>query len=226
MHPDALMIFAAGLGTRMLPLTESMPKPMVPVAGKPLIDYSLAYARQAQIDRIVANVHYLPEALSKHLQKQGVHTVLEFPTLLETGGGLKNALPLLNSDCVFVINSDAIWTNKNPLVQLRSAWNPTRMDALLLLVPTNAATQHSGNGDFDADESLALSRGTSFVYSGAHITKTAMLRRIDQDIFSLNLLWDKMISKNRLFGIIHDGGWCDVGRPGSISVAEEMLSSR
>ncbi|MCZ8150925.1 MAG: nucleotidyltransferase family protein, partial [Rhodobacteraceae bacterium] len=207
-----LMLFAAGLGTRMGQLTATRPKPLIPVAGKPLIDHALALAEAADINRIVANSHYLPEQIEAHLAPRGIAVSRETPRILETGGGLRQALPLLGDDPVLTLNTDAVWTGRNPLRQLIDAWDGARMDGLLLLLPVAKATGHTGTGDFvmEADGRLARAFGRSGpVYLGAQIVKTAGLAGIAEEVFSLNLLWDRMISEGRLFGLVHDGGWCD-----------------
>ncbi|MCZ8334155.1 MAG: nucleotidyltransferase family protein [Rhodobacteraceae bacterium] len=222
------MLFAAGLGTRMGQLTATRPKPLIPVAGKPLIDHALALAEAADINRIVANSHYLPEQIEAHLAPRGIAVSRETPRILETGGGLRQALPLLGDDPVLTLNTDAVWTGRNPLRQLIDAWDGARMDGLLLLLPVAKATGHTGTGDFvmEADGSLARAFGRSGpVYLGAQIVKTAGLAGIAEEVFSLNLLWDRMISDGRLFGLVHDGGWCDVGRPEGIAMAENLLRS-
>ncbi|WP_288925934.1 nucleotidyltransferase family protein [uncultured Maritimibacter sp.] len=221
-HPDALMIFAAGFGTRMGPLTADRPKPMVEVAGKPLIDHARAIAEDAGIGRIVANLHYKPEPLIEHLNGTGILLSHERDTLLDTGGGLRKALPLLGPGPVFTLNSDAVWTGANPLGELRSAWDPDRMDALLLLLDPHDARGHPGAGDFTLSDGR-LNRGPGYVYSGAQIIKTESLHDVAEAVFSLNLIWDRMIGAGRLSGIVHQGEWCDVGHPQGIAEAEALL---
>ncbi|MGB3314393.1 MAG: NTP transferase domain-containing protein, partial [Albidovulum sp.] len=141
--PDALMLFAAGLGTRMGGLTADRPKPLIEVAGRALIDHALALVGGAQIGRVVVNLHYLPDQIRAHLaNRQEITFSDETDTVLETGGGLKQALPSLGPDPVFTLNTDAVWTGANGLTELRTAWNPAEMDGLLLLVPKATATGH------------------------------------------------------------------------------------
>ncbi len=222
-RPDALMLFAAGLGTRMGALTAQRPKPLIEVAGRPLIDHALALAEGAGLGRIVVNTHYLPEQIAAHLAPRGLSLSHE-PELLETGGGLKAALPLLPSGAVFTLNSDAIWTGANPLAELRAAWDPARMDALLLLIPPAAARGHAGQGDFLPDAAGRLRRAPGAIYSGAQIIKTAAVAAWPERIFSLNRLWDSLIAEGRAFGTLHRGGWCDVGRPEGVGLAEALLA--
>ncbi len=223
-QPRTVMIFAAGRGTRMGALTEARPKPLIEVAGRPLIDHALALAEAAGLDHLVANLHHLPDRLAAHLAPRGVRISLEADRLLETGGGLRRALPLLGPDPVFTINADAVWTGANPFEELAAAWDPDRMDALLLLVPRVRATGHEGAGDFHLRADGRLERGPGLVYVGAQIIRTDGLGAVEDEVFSLNLVWDAMAAAGRLFGAVHKGGWCDVGHPGGIAAAEAMLA--
>ena len=221
--PDALMLFAAGLGTRMGALTASRPKPLIPVAGQPLIDHALQLTEAAQVRLVVVNLHYLPEQIEAHLAAHPDISLSYEPDLLETGGGLRQALPYLGAGPVFTLNSDAVWTGLNPIEQLRAAWRPDEMDALLLLIERGNARGHSGKGDFTLDVDGRIARGPGSVYSGAQIIRTERLGTIPDTKFSLNLLWDQMIAEGRAFGVVHQGSWCDVGRPEGIAEAEAML---
>lgn len=221
-HPDAVMIFAAGLGTRMAPLTATRPKPMISVAGRPLIDHALAQV--PNMPRIVANTHYLPDMLHAHLRARGVQVVHE-DVLLDTGGGLRNALPMLGMGPVFTLNSDAVWRGPPALEPLCAAWNPAVMDALLLLIAPERALGHSGRGDFTLSPDGRITRGPGAIYSGAQIIRTDLLTTIAEDVFSLNRLWDIMIAQGRAHGVIYPGQWCDVGHPGGIALAETMLGA-
>ena len=219
------MMFAAGFGTRMKHLTKDQPKPMIKVAGKPLVDHALTLAREAGCDPIVANLHYKPEALENHLSDQGVVTILEHPNILDTGGGLRNALPAFGSGPVFTMNTDAVWAGPNPLIQLAAAWRPDQMDALLMCIPTAQAVGHEGVGDFRRAENGALIRGPGVVYGGAQIIKTDRLAKIKEPAFSLNLLWNEMLKDRRIYGLAYPGKWCDVGHPAGIILAEAMLEN-
>lgn len=221
--PDALMLFAAGFGTRMGALTQTRPKPLVPVAGRPLIDHALDLAEGAGIGRIVANTHYLGAQVAAHLAGRRVAISDESARILETGGGLRRALPLLGPGPVFTLNTDAIWTGPNVLCALRAAWRPG-MGALLALVPAARATGHTGAGDFTLGADGRLTRGPGHVYTGAQILDPSGLAAIPEEVFSLNRLWDAMLAEGRVFGLVHPGGWCDVGRPESIPLAEAMLA--
>lgn len=222
-QPDALMLFAAGLGTRMGALTATRPKPLVPVAGRALIDYALDLAEEAAITRRVVNIHYLADQLETHLAGRGVAISDERAALLETGGGLRKALPLLGPGPVLTLNTDYVWSGPNPLAALRAGWR-AGMGALLMLVPREAATGYRGAGDFSLSETGQITRGGPFVYTGAQVIDPAGLAAIPEEKFSLNILWDQMIAEGRVHGLVHPGGWCDVGRPDSIPLAEALLA--
>ena len=220
-HPSAILLFAAGLGTRMSPLTNTRPKPLVEVAGKPLLDHALA---QCAGMKPVVNAHYFAEQIHAHLEGTDVLVSDESDQLLETGGGLKRALPLLNSNPVFTMNTDAVWRGSNPVKSLQDAWRPEKMTALLLMIPTEQAVGHIGSGDFDIDAQGRLSRGNDYVYSGVQIIRTDGLATISKNAFSMWDLWEGMLANETMFGTIYDGQWCDVGRPDSIPIAEAMLA--
>jgi len=232
MTPDTVMIFAAGRGTRMGALTDNCPKPLLPVAGVPMIDRALALADAAGIARKLVNIHYLGDMLRNHLSgRDDVILVEETPEALETGGGLKNALPLLDRDTIFTLNPDAIWTDGNPFPTLAGHWNPARMDALLMLVPLEQAIAHKGKGDFVMSPDGQLQRwtgqpGQRLVNTGAQIIRTSAVSRIAETRFSLNIPWDRMLEDGRLFGTVHSGGWADVGTADGIWQAERMLGGR
>lgn len=219
------MLFAAGFGTRMGALTATRPKPLIEVAGKPLIDHALNLAEAAGIRKIVVNLHYLGGQIAQHLRHRDITLSWEHDQILETGGGLKAALPLLGDGPVLTLNTDAVWSGQNPLAQLLGAWDPAKMDALLLLLPAERALGHSGSGDFllTADGRISRANGRAApIYLGAQILKTQGLAAISEPVFSLNRLWDIAIANNRAYGLIHQGGWCDVGRPEGIALAESL----
>ena len=218
------MLFAAGFGTRMKHLTANRPKPLVKVSGKALIDHTLEIARGVAPQTILANLHYLPHMLVEHLADTGVQTILETPEILETGGGLRNALPILGDAPVVTMNTDAIWSGPNPVKMALDAWKPDQMDALLVCVPVSKTVGYSGNGDFEIDANGCLIRGTSSVYGGVQIIKTDRLAAISETAFSLNVIWNQMLKDERLFGINYTGNWCDVGHPDGIKLAEDMLN--
>ena len=221
--PPGLMIFAAGFGTRMGALTAARPKPLIPVAGAPLIDHALALAEGAGIARPVVNLHYRGDQIAGHLAGRDV--ALSWETrILETGGGLRAARALLPGGPVLTLNSDAVWTGANPLAALMAAWDGARMGALLLLGP-------EGGRDFvmgpDGRIGRAGTGGTAARdFLGAQMMDPAALDGIEGEAFSLNLVWDRLIAQGRAVGLVHAGGWCDVGDPEGIVRAEAMLAGR
>lgn len=225
MPPFPLMLFAAGFGTRMGSLTQDRPKPLIPVDGKPLLDHALDLRSAETVSHTVVNLHYRGDQIARHLAGQDIALSWERDEILETGGGLRAALPLLGRGPVMTLNTDAVWSGANPLEELAAAWDD-RMDALLLLAPVSRALGHKGKGDFLMDASGRLSRAKGApgpVYLGAQILRTERLEGVAARAFSLNLLWDQMIAEGRAFGLLHEGGWCDVGQPESIALAEAML---
>ena len=217
-----LMIFAAGLGTRMRPLTDNCPKPLVRVGDHTLLDRALELGRDAGCAPIVVNTHYLGQQIADHLAGQDI-AISHEPQILDTGGGLRRALPLLGDGPVATLNPDVVWTGPNVLAALARAWDGDRMDALLALVPVARATARQGAGDFALDAQGRIARRGDHVYAGAQILRTDLLADIPDPAFSLNVLWDRMIARGRAFGMVHPGGWCDVGYPEAIPLAEAML---
>ncbi|MEO5810060.1 MAG: nucleotidyltransferase family protein [Sphingomicrobium sp.] len=232
--PATAMVMAAGLGKRMRPLTDHRPKPLVKLAGKPLIDHVLDRLRAAGVGRVVVNVHYFPEQVEAHLAANaaGLDVVIsdERSLLLETGGGLVRALPLIDTDPFLVVNSDNFWTDGDgdALRKLAAAWDGAAMDALLLLIPRARAGNHHGSGDFNLDAAGRVSRGADgadYIFTGIQIIAKRLLRDAPDGPFSTNLLWDRAIDEGRAFGAIHDGCWFDVGTPAAIAATEAMLTS-
>jgi N-acetyl-alpha-D-muramate 1-phosphate uridylyltransferase len=239
------MLMAAGLGTRMRPLTNDRPKPLVDIAGKPMIDHVMAALARAGVTHAVVNVHYLPDLLTAHLgdESQGVRVSIsdESDLLLETGGGLVKAAPLLSTDAFYCVNSDNIWTEEGQenggaaLSRLAAAWDADAMDALLLLIPHARAHNHRGRGDFHCAEDGTLTRrgqladGQSehapFIFTGVQILHRRLLVGAPEGPFSTNVLWDRALSNGRLFGLEHAGHWFDVGTPEAIAPTEEFLAA-
>lgn len=223
--PHSVMLFAAGFGTRMKALTRTCPKPMIPVAGRPLIDHTLELAQAIQPQTVVANLHYLPQMLEAHLAPKSVQLSHESPKVLDTGGGLRHALPLLGSAPVYTANTDVIWKGINPFQLARDSWDPTRMDALLICIPIARCHGRTGAGDFSRAADGRLSRGGDLVYGGVQILKTDGLHQISDQAFSLNLLWNQMAGAQRLFAVEYPGHWCDVGHPEGIAIAEDLIAN-
>lgn len=229
------MILAAGLGTRMRPLTDTLPKPLVKVAGKPLIDHVLDRLAEAGVERVVVNVHHLADQMQRHLaQRKQPQIVIsdERGLLLGTGGGVKKALPELGDAPFFHINSDTIWIDgvKPNLARLADAFDPAAMDALLLLAPTNGSIGYSGRGDFAmaADGQLrkrAEQEVAPFVYAGAAILSPALFKSTPEGELSLTTLFDRAAQARRLHGLRMEGLWMHVGTPEAIASAEAAIKA-
>ena len=211
----------------MKPLTDTLPKPLIEVAGKPLIDHALALLDG--VSTVVVNTHYRAEQLEAHLKGRDVICLREEPEVLETGGGLKNALSVLGEGPVLTLNSDVIFAGHNPVVALQKAWNADQMDALLTLIPVEKTVEYSGVGDFFLNDGLIERRGARpaapYVYGSVQIIKTELLKNVTESAFSLNVIWDQMIAQGRAYGLPYDGRWVDVGRPEGIAVAEGILAN-
>lgn len=230
---DTAMVMAAGLGKRMRPLTATMPKPLVPVQGKPLIDHALDRLAEEGITRAVVNVHYFPEALEAHLRDRERPQITisdERAHLLETGGGMVKARHLL-PDPFFCINSDNIWLNgpTSALQQLSQMWDVDRMDALLLVVGQERAINFRGDGDFTLDPAGRVRRrepgeSAPFIYTGIQLLSHRLLRDAPEGPFSTNLLWNRAIEEDRLFGVAFTGLWFEVGTPEAIETTEAALA--
>jgi len=231
---DTAMVLAAGLGKRMRPLTASQPKPLVRVGGKALIDYALDRLADAGVAKAVVNVHYLADALIAHVSERTAPVVTisdERDLLLETGGGMVKALRAgLLPDPFFCVNSDNIWLDgpRDAFGDLSRAWNPDKMDALLLLVPHSSASNYRGKGDFSMDTVGKVSRRRSgrvapFIFSGIQLVSHRFLEDAPEGPFSTNVLWNRAIDADRLYGVRFTGQWFEVGEPGAIAPTEAAL---
>lgn len=218
-----IMLFAAGFGTRMAPLTDTRPKPLIEVGGQTLLDHTLGLAQGIAPSRLIVNTHYLADQIIGHLHGKKISISLEQSLILDTGGGLRAALPLLDGDHVITSNTDAIWRGPNPFEALLEAWNPQQMDALLLCLPLSEAVGRDAPGDFSLGKGGLLSRGGDHVFTGVQIVRTALVADHPETVFSLNAVWDEAISKGRAFGVHYTGTWCDVGQPSGIALAETLL---
>jgi MurNAc alpha-1-phosphate uridylyltransferase len=233
--PKNAIVLAAGLGTRMRPLNGSIPKPLVTVGGKSLIDYGLDRLAEAGIERAVVNVHHLADALERHLAaRQQPRIVIsdERGLLLGTGGGIAKALPLLGDAPFFLINSDTFWLDgaKPNFARLAGAYEPDRMDALLLLAPTTGSIGYTGRGDFAMAPDGRLRRRAGdetvpFVYAGAAVLSPELFADVPAGAFSLTLLFDRAAANGRLFGLPLDGLWMHVGTPEAVAAAEAALAA-
>ena len=239
--PTTAMVLAAGLGTRMRPLTDDRPKALVEVADRALIDHVLDRLADAGVDRAVVNVHWFADRLERHLaaRPNGPDIVIsdERDELLETGGGLKKAAPLLGSDPVFVANIDSVWTDRrDALNQLARLWNPSIMDAALLLARREGSIGFDGAGDVFLDEDVAGQGGrlsfrgdapdAPFAYMGVHICRPDYVADGPEGPFSLSGHWRRSAAAGRLFGCVLDGDWMHVGDPQAREAAEARLTGR
>ena len=243
-RPKTAFVLAAGLGSRMRPLTNDVPKPMVRLGGRPLIDHVLDRLGAVGVERALVNVHYKPAPLVAHLQTRQrpprIEISDETDALLETGGGVSRALARLGSDPFIIHNSDTVWIeaenakdanaeagNAN-LERLIAAWDPARMDCLLLLADRAASIGYDGRGDFKLDADGVLQRrGTDaspFVFAGVSIWQPALFADAPEGAYSLNLLWDRAIARQRLHGIVLDGLWMHVGTPDALVEAEGRIA--
>lgn len=230
---QSAMVLAAGYGQRMRPLTLTKPKPLIEVAGKPLIAYGFDRLRAAGVTTAVVNVHYLADQIEAWASTQATPQILisdERAELLDTGGGIAKALPLLGGAPFFVINSDSFWLEdgRPALARLIEAWDGQRMDCLLLLSPLDRTVGYEGAGDFvlDADGRLArraAAPGPALAYAGGYLVAPQLFQGAPAGKFSMNLLWDRAIAAGRLFGLAHEGRWLHVGDPPAIALAEQAL---
>jgi MurNAc alpha-1-phosphate uridylyltransferase len=228
--PTRAMVLAAGLGMRMRPLTDTRPKAMVEVSGRMLIDRVLDRLEKAGVSEVVVNIHHHADLLEKHLKARKAPKIEisdERGALLDSGGGVKKALPLLGKEPFFVLNADTIWIEgfKPNLPALGKMFDPAKMDVLLLLAATSGSVGYDGKGDFDADSEGRLTRRsegfvTPFVYAGAAILKPDLFANTPDEPFSLNFLFDRAIEAGRLYGLRLDGLWMHVGTPEAVAEAE------
>jgi len=232
--PKTAMVLAAGLGTRMAPLTEDRPKALVEIGGRSLIDHALDRLEEAGIKRVVVNLHAHADRLEAHLAARGGKLEILFSdereTLLDTGGAIKTARPLLGEEPILVVNCDAFWRDGlvGTLSLLAHRWQPDEMDALLLIVQSFASLGYGGRGDFLMDGLGRLAPRperviTSYVYGGLQILKPELVDRIDEEIFSLRRIWLDLAEAERLFGVVHEGLWAHVGTPEARSLVERRL---
>lgn len=230
---DTAMILGAGLGTRMRPLTDMVPKPLVRLGGRALIDHALDRLEEAGITRVVVNVHYLADQLEAHLKGRKSPQILisdERGKLLDTGGGVVNALPLIGDRPFLIHNADTAWIEGigGSLSRLMAAWDGERMDSLMLLALAATSIGYDGHGDFNMDSSGVLTRRSErqeapFVFAGVSIAHPRMFKGAPKGAFSLNKVWDRAIAARRLYGSRLDGVWMHVGTPDALAEAEQRL---
>ena len=225
------MVLAAGRGVRMRPLTNDKPKALVSLCGETLLDRALNRCRDAGVTSIAVNAHYKGELIRSHLRESPDIQLSWEDELLETGGGVCKALPLLGSGPFFVINCDSIWFDgsQSALSRLGDAWCEDEMDALLLLQPVEKAVGYSGSGDFSKDDTGRIQRrgkqaAAPFVFMGVQVLHPRLFTDEKIEPFSLNRLYDRALAHNRLFGVVHDGDWYHVGTPEDLAIAETALN--
>ena len=228
------MVLAAGLGTRLRPLTDRLPKPLVTVAGETLIDRILDRLAEAGVEEVVVNLHHKADQLSDHLARRSGPRIIESheESLLETGGGVRRALPLLGGDPFFVVNGDVLWRNgrRSALERLATAWDDRRMDALLLLQRTVSAVGYDGHGDFMLTQDGMVRRPKPgevppYIFAGVQILHPRLFADAPAEPFSLTRLYFAAAEAGRLGGILHDGEWYHVGTLEALAEAEETLAT-
>ncbi|MBN9245899.1 MAG: nucleotidyltransferase family protein [Hyphomicrobium sp.] len=233
-RPSSAFVLAAGKGERMRPLTKTLPKPLVPLGGRPLIDHVLDRLAAAGIKRAVVNVHYLADKIEKHLAHRSTPKIIisdERDKLLDTGGGALRALPKLGDGPFIIHNSDSVWIEGlgSNLDRLLNAFDANQMDSLMLVAPLAASIGYEGLGDFQMDATGHLTRQTGprlapFVFAGVSIAHPRLFENAPQGAFSLNKLWDRAIDKSRLYGLRLEGVWMHVGTPDALAEAEAALT--
>lgn len=233
-RPKRAMVLAAGIGKRMRPLTATVPKPLIEVAGRALIDHSLDRLERANVETTVVNIHYLADLVRAHVSRRKRPQVVisdERAALLDTGGGIAKALPLLGTDPFYLLNSDSFWIEgaRPNLDWLAAGWDDTTMDGLLLLAPTVRAVGYSGRGDFRLGPTGRLARRgerevVPFAYAGVAILHPRLFAGCPEGAFSLNRLFDRAIEAERLYGVRMDGLWLHVGTPDAIAAAEMTIA--
>jgi len=228
---DTAMILAAGRGERMRPLTDSTPKPLIPVAGRSMLDRSMARLAAHGVRTIVVNVHHLGEQIARHLD--GRARIVREERLLETGGSVKSALPLLGDGPYFILNGDGLWSDgpKPMLSRMEAAWDPAHMDALLLLHPIESAIGREARdrGDyFLGSDGRARHRGSAasapYLFASISICDSRLFQESPDGPFSLLRLWTRAEGQGRLFGLVHDGDWFHVGTLQALAEAERRLA--
>lgn len=227
------MVFAAGLGTRMRPITDSIPKPLVKVGGRAMIDHALDRLAQAGVERAVVNVHWLADQIEAHVASRAAPRIIvsdEREKLLDQGGGIVKALPHLGSDPFFICNTDAFWLEgpRSNLRQMAQAWDPEKMDVLLLVAATTASVGVDWPGDFTMEPDGRLVRRDErlvapFVFSGFGIMKPELFARETRDVFRLAPLFFEAAERGRLYGVRLEGVWLHVGTPEAIEDAEAAI---
>ena len=234
MVPRVAMVFAAGLGTRMRPLTDRTPKPLVSVAGRTLIDRALDDFAEAGVDTAIVNVHHLADQIEAHVSTRARPRVIvsdERDLLLDQGGGIKKVLSQIGDEPFFVCNTDAFWFDapKSNILSLAGAWDARKMDVALLLAPTRGSIGVDWDGDFDLDPEGRIIRREGpkpYVYAGVGLMKPELFANETRDVFKLAPLFFDAAARGRLYGVVSSGLWLHVGTMAAIGEAEEAIASR
>jgi len=234
-RPTHGMVLAAGLGRRMRPITDTLPKPLVPLAGKTLLDRALDQLQAVNVNAATVNIHYLSHMIEDHLAARSEPQVTfsrETELLLETGGGVAAALPTLGHNPFYVVNADIAWEDGShpALSRLAEFWRDDAMDALLLLHPVAQATGYDGVGDYRRNDEGMLTRRRNdatapYVFSGVQLLHPRLFVGAPEGPFSLTRLYDQAEASDRLFGIVHDGAWHHIGTPAGLAEAEEIFGA-
>jgi N-acetyl-alpha-D-muramate 1-phosphate uridylyltransferase len=229
------MVLAAGFGVRMRPITDTTPKPLVKVLGRTLIDRTIDRLIDAGVETVVVNTHHLSQQVHDHLETRNDVEILfsvEDP-ILETGGGIANALDQFGGEAFFACNGDTLWLNgtQDALKRMLKHWDDAQMDALLMLHSTVDAYGYDGLGDFCVDPLGLLTRRpegevTPYLFTGVQILHPRLFKNCPEGAFSLNVLYDRALQNQRLYGMVHDGEWFHVGTPGALGEAESYMRLR
>ena len=233
--PKKAMVLAAGRGIRMRPITDRTPKPMIPVDGRALVDHALDRLDAAGVELAVVNTHHLAEQIERHLAKRKTPAIVisREDELLETGGGVKKALGHFGDEPFWVVNADAFWLNgpTDALGRMAAIWDESAMDGLLLLHSTVDAYGYAGRGDFNCDTDGRLTRRPElevapWLFTGIQVLKPQAFADTPDNAFSLNLVYDRLLEAERLYGVVHDGEWFHIGTPDGLAEAEAYLKIR
>jgi MurNAc alpha-1-phosphate uridylyltransferase len=221
-----VMILSAGLGLRMRPITDSLPKPLVKVAGRTMLDRAFDHLKYINVNQVIVNSHYLADQVHAHVEDRAI--ISHEPILLETGGGVQNALPLLGQDPFFVLNGDCVWTGSQSLKEMEEIWDETKMDVLLLVIPHEKANGYEGLGDFFLSPSNHLSRRgdapeAPYVFTGVQILNPSLFEGEPIGPYSLNNIYNKAMSKGRLIGHVHEGEWFHISTPEDLKKYEPII---
>ncbi len=233
-HATRALVLAASFGERMRPLTDRLPKPLIRLGDRPLLDHVLDRLAEAGVTDAVVNVHYLADQIEMHLRPRKTPRITisdERGALLDTGGAVKKALPLLGQAGFFVHNSNSVWIESggSTLSRMIEAWRPEVMDSLLLLAPVASSLGYPGRGDFSLSETGEVRRRgrdetVPFVFAGVSINHPRLFANCPDGPFSINRVWDEVLSKGRLATIVHDGTWMHIGTPSALQDAERCLN--